>query len=359
MPVSEHIQLSSGDTTYTWEEGWAAPPPDALAGSGWAHHGLGVTADQHIIGYQSGGDHMCIFDQDGRLLEQWPTGLVEGHGMALAGPSGKERLWIADPGSSLLPEGTPGVRAISDRELGWKLPWPGYAMHMPVGMKGHGAVVAFDIHGKRLITLPVPELPQYSPGLYAPTAVAVDDGPSGDGSIWVADGYGQSLVHRFSADGELELTLSGEEGAGRFDCPHAVFIDHRRPEPRLYVTDRTNARLQIYTLEGAFLDVVSSIFKSPSALAASDDRLIVAELHARLAVLDADDKLVGYLGEDGAALERAGWPNAIADGRTVRPPDLRRGLFNSPHGLAVDAAGNIYVAEWLIGGRMIRLRRVP
>jgi hypothetical protein len=40
---------------------------------------------------------------------------------------------------------------------------------------------------------------------YSPTAVAVDP----RGSIWVADGYGQSLVHRYSEGGELELTLDG------------------------------------------------------------------------------------------------------------------------------------------------------
>ena len=39
-------------------------------------------------------------------------------------------------------------------------------------------------------------------------------------------------------------------------------------------------------------------------------------------------------------------------------PQLRPGLFNSPHGLAADADGHLYVAEWLIGGRTIKLARV-
>jgi hypothetical protein len=35
---------------------------------------------------------------------------------------------------------------------------------------------------------------------------------------------------------------------------------------------------------------------------------------------------------------------------------LAAGVFNSPHSLAVDADGNLYVSEWLIGGRYTKLR---
>ena len=53
---------------------------------------------------------------------------------------------------------------------------------------------------------------------------------------------------------------------------------------------------------------------------------------------------------------RPGWPNGVDElQHPVRAPDLAHGRFNSPHGLAVDADGSLYVAEWLIGGRMIKL----
>ncbi len=57
--------------------------------------------------------------------------------------------------------------------------------------------------------------------------------------------------------------------------------------------------------------------------------------------------------------ERPGWPNAKnAAGEVVRPPSLTAGKFNSPHGLAADLEGNLYVAEWLIGGRYTQLLRL-
>jgi sugar lactone lactonase YvrE len=75
-----------------------------------------------------------------------------------------------------------------------------------------------------------------------------------------------------------------------------------------------------------------------------------------LAILGPDDQLVCYLGDNGAVCQRPGWPNGVDElEHPVRTADLRHGRFNSPHGLTVDADGNLYVAEWLIGGRLTKL----
>jgi DNA-binding beta-propeller fold protein YncE len=304
----------------------------------WAHHDLAVTADQRIVGFRSGGQEFWLLDADGRLVGAWASDLGEGHGLTVAGPAGAQELWVADPGITFArdPDG----------------------VHDAVLSSGHGRVVALDLAGAPIAELPTPAWPAYDEGeTYRPTTVAVDD--EGDGSVWVADGYGAELVHRLTRDGELLLTLSGVEGAGRFDCPHGLLVDRRRPdEPRLYVTDRGNDRIVVYDLDGNLLRVVEEGLRAPSGLALRGDQLVVAELNARVTILDRDDRAVERIGDDAAATERPGWPNALgADGRrTVRPP-LEPGRFNSPHGLAVDAAGRIYVAEWVLGGHLTRFTR--
>ena len=58
-----------------------------------------------------------------------------------------------------------------------------------------------------------------------------------------------------------------------------------------------------------------------------------------------------------AAPGRDGWPNARdAAGDLVRP-ELAPGRFNSPHTIAADGDGNLYVTEWVIGGRLVKLTR--
>ncbi len=78
--------------------------------------------------------------------------------------------------------------------------------------------------------------------------------------------------------------------------------------------------------------------------------MIVIELRgSRVTILDKDDNLLGYLGENSGAFKMLeGWPN-------VPHEILEPGKFNSPHGIAVDPDGNIYIAEWLIGGRINKL----
>ena len=125
--------------------------------------------------------------------------------------------------------------------------------------------------------------------------------------------------------------------------------------------------MQVYDLEGGHLRTIGESFlNSPSGFAQWGDLLVVAELYSRLAALDQEDNFVGYIGADPSSVEegwpeRPGWPNTLGpDGRAEAPPSANPGRFNSPHSLAVDLDGNLYVSEWLIGGRYTKLQpRVP
>jgi len=133
--------------------------------------------------------------------------------------------------------------------------------------------------------------------------------------------------------------------------------------PELYVADRINVRVVVYDLDGRYLRTFGETFlNSPSDFAQWGDLLVVAEIYERLAVLDSDVHLVGYIGADPdpqAALgwpSRPGWPNDLSDdGRAEIPLLPQHDRFNSPHSVAADADGNLYVSEWLLGGRYTKL----
>jgi hypothetical protein len=178
----------------------------------------------------------------------------------------------------------------------------------------------------------------------------------------VADGYGSGVMHRYDKHGNYRSTLTGDGAGQRLACPHAVFIDRRKKAPELYLADRVNTRVLVYDLDGRYLRTFGERFlNSPSDFAQWGDLLVVAELYARLAVLDLEDNLLGYIGADSdPAAEQGwptspGWPNTLTDdGRTAKPL-LQRDRFNSPHAVAVDGNGNLYVSEWLLGGRYTKL----
>jgi hypothetical protein len=304
--------------SYTWTDRWVDLPQDPL---GWMHSGAAVIEDRVVVAHP-GEPTLLHYDSDGVLHRSVALeGLLEPHGFC--GVAGG--IWVGDVGFKRHGGGPTHVTE-----------------------QTRGRVVLVDEHGvaQREIGDPGSE--------WSPTAVVVADETE---DIWVADGYGQDNVHRFDADGTHLQTLTGEEGAGRFATPHGLLIDRRRGEAELYVSDRANARIQVYDLEGRFLRVVGEgILVTPTDMVIVDDTLALTDFtQARVTILDADDQLVEHIGANAEVRERDGWPNARdADGNLVRPP-LEAGKFNSPHTLAADAEGNLYVTEWLIGGRVTTL----
>ncbi len=328
--------------SYEWIEDWARIPDDTALREGWSHHGFACTSENALIGFHPGKSSVLVFNQQGVLIREWPIDLAEGHGLTLSHEGGEDRLWVVDNGSK-------------------KLKRDGYD-NPPGSDQISGRVVKFSLQGEVLAQLEKPHLPVYEETRFSPTGVVVNEEVrGGNGDVWVADGYGAYLVHRFDKEGHYLGSLSGEEGAGRFDCPHGIFIDRRKSEPELYIADRSNGRFQVYDLEGVFKRAFGSEFlTTPSAMVTYQDVMVVAELRARLTLLDVEDRLLGYLGDNESVSYLDGWPNTVnARGQIVPSDRLEAGKFNSPHGLGVDHEGNLYVSEWLIGGRYIKLARCP
>jgi hypothetical protein len=336
---------------------WADLAGVAGAASCWVHNAIVATEGGEIICFHAG--QLVAFDPDGRLLRVVETGLTEGHGISLVREGDDEYLWVSDPGfvfSCGADDGDPNWAPLFGKGVRCETRAP--------------RVVKMRLDGQILSELPIPPqdptIPAGPMGPYCPCGCVVDEERfGGTGDIWVADGYGSGLVHRFDKDGNHRSTLTGEEGSGRLLCPHAIFIDRRRGKvPELYIADRINVRVLVYDLEGGYLRTFGEAFlNSPSDFAKWGDLLVVAEIYERLAVLDSDDRLVGYIGADpnpGAAQQgwptRPGWPNDLAnDGRTEIPHLPQHDRFNSPHAVATDADGNLYVSEWLLGGRYTKL----
>lgn len=80
-----------------------------------------------------------------------------------------------------------------------------------------------------------------------PTDVAV----AADGTIYVSDGYGNRRIAKFSPEGRflLEWGRAGDK-PGEFNEVHNVVLDG---QGRVYVADRRNRRIQVFTGDGGYL----------------------------------------------------------------------------------------------------------
>ena len=320
------MRIGTGDNTYDWIDNWAKIPDTPSARTGWAHHGVVVTEADEVILFHQLDPTVLVFDTQGDLLRTWDIGLTNAHSMTLVKEDGTELLWMADNYRNYANE------------------------HSGRGEKS-GQAIKTTLHGETLMTIQHPDIEAYRERTFAPTSVAVnEERHGGNGDIWVADGYGEQYVHRYNKSGDYISSINGEEGqAGAFGGPHALWIGARKSERELYIAEQRNGRIQVYDLEGNFKRAFGPGFlTSPSAFTIYGDLLMVVELRSRLAFLDRDDSHVCYVGEREGGDGLDGWPNVPAQ-------LLEPGKFNAPHGISVDSQGNLYVVEWMIGGRTTKL----
>jgi len=114
---------------------------------------------------------------------------------------------------------------------------------------GLHTVRKFTPDGKLLLTLGTPGVEGVDEThMNKPTDMAIT--PAGD--IFVSDGYGNNRVVHFDRTGKF-VKAWGKlgSGPGEFNLPHAICLDAKG---RLYVADRSNARIQVFDQNGAFIE---------------------------------------------------------------------------------------------------------
>jgi len=198
-------------------------------------------------------------------------------------------------------------------------------------------VLVHTLDGKVLLTIGIPAAPTpYMSG--EPFHRCTHTALSPEGDLYVSDGYGNARVHKFAPDGTRLLSW-GEAGTdpGQFNIPHNICCDG---DGWVYVADRENHRVQVFDGNGKYEAQWNNMHR-PSGLfmeRGPHPRFYVGEIGGGMAVNQDMPNIgprISIHSPKGEMLARLG----------NRPAGLERGQFISPHGLAVDSRGDIYVGE--------------
>ncbi len=283
--------LGRGAYRYERVEGWAKIPPYfQLTGLGPLATGgvVDVACDAHdrVYALCRGNHPVMILAADGSFISSWGEGHFRWpHGIHI---DAADNVYVTDAQKHTVEQFTLGG------ELRMTLGTPDWAA---VTMRGE----PFNM----------------------PTGTVV----APDGSLFVADGYGNRRVHHFGADGQLIKSWGGPGSApGEFILPHFLDVD---AQGTVYVCDRENDRVQCFGSEGAFVTQWTGLHRP-------------ADVHVDRA------REILYLGELGGP---SGAPRlSVRDlqGRELAAWEgferLGQGVLHGPHGIGVDARGNLYEA---------------
>lgn len=305
--------LGVGEYQYECIHDWGDLPASITYGNthGVAEDSQGRIYIKHTVGANSQkADAIVVFDEKGKFITSWGAEFRGGaHGLHLNREGNEEFLYLADPNRHLVAKTT--------------------------------------LAGKDVFRLGYPE----ESGLYntadeyRPTNVAT--APNGD--FYVADGYGKSWIHQYDARAKYLRSFGGPgKERGQTSCSHGLMVDTRGQTPVLVVADRSNRRLQYFTLDGRHLRFVTAEMRAPCHFDERAGVLLIPDLESRVTLLDRQDQLIAHLG-DGTHF------NGIRD---KQRDAFTPGKFVAPHGACFDHAGNIFVVEWVEVGRVTKLRKL-
>ncbi len=297
--------MGSGEFLYQVEEDWGKLP------DGWRYievAAVGVDSKDWVYVFNRSEHPMIVFDRDGSFLQSWGEGVFSRpHGLTVGSD---DALYCTDDLDHTVKKCTVDGEVL-----------------LTLGSSGTPSGFHSELPFNRCTNVAVSSLTN---------------------EIYVADGYCNARVHKYSEDGRL-LFSWGESGTelGQFNIVHNIRTDR---DGYVYVADRDNHRVQIFDPNGKF-----------------ETQWVNMARPCGLFIGNAPQQLC-YVGELGAAL----WPNDGAPGLGPRisvfsldgKPQARLGddgpgeeprYFLAPHGLAVDSAGDIYVAEvsWSLTGKFL------
>jgi DNA-binding beta-propeller fold protein YncE len=281
--------------------------------------GVATDSQDRLFVFNRGEHPVIIFDRDGRFVGSWGENLFQRpHGITI-GPD--DAVYCTDDVDHTVRKFTTGGTLLLT--LG--------TSRCPA----HTGATSSDFR----------TIKHSGPPFHYPTNLAL----AADGSMYVADGYGNARIHKFAPDGRL-LASWGEPGgaAGEFRIPHGIAV---APDGTVVVADRENSRLQFFNPDGQFLREWTAIARPCQVVVDAAGNVYVAELGYKAGMWpgtsapspDATGGRVSVFDATGEALSRWG-----GGSNPCSPGD-----FFAPHDLCRDSRGDLYVGEviWSAGGK--------
>ncbi|MFN3149329.1 hypothetical protein [Bremerella sp.] len=305
------VRMGSGHMTFETVPGWGLRP-DGQSAIGSTHGSVVIDKEGNI--YTSAKAGVFIFSPDGNVIQSY---------------LGKDYSNIHDM----------EIRAEGDNEFIY-------------GARNNDAEgIKFNAHtGEIVLRLTLPEEAGLGKIKFNPTAITV----AANGDIYLSNGYASNHIFKYDPSGKYVMHF-GEKGNGlkQFNTAHGMTLDTRYEPNRLLICDRNHqpkGRLLHYTLDGEFIEEVITGLGMPTAVAIQGDFVSVPDLHGRLVILDKTNTIIAVLGNN---------PDP-AKGRNFNIPQDQwvEGVFSGTHGSFWDAEGNLYVQDWNVSGRIMKLVRV-